>query len=246
LADFDGDKDLDLYVSDALSWGRVWFNDGNGNFSDSGQRIGSRCGSAKAADFNQDGFPDLFITQGDGNGVMGNGAPSVVWLNDEKGRFTDSKLRLKTGNANSIAVDVGDINNDGRTDAVVANVKLTQNGSPLPCPVEVWLNTSMTDVEEKSGWVPERFHLFQNYPNPFNPTTTIQYSLNQPSRTRLSITDLLGKPVRTLVDSHQQPGNYSLVWNATDDSNNPVSSGIYFYHLATNEMYFLKKMMLVR
>jgi hypothetical protein len=144
LADFDGDGDLDLYVSDATSWGRVFTNDGKGNFTDSGQKIGSKTSPVKAADFNNDGNLDLFICQGDGNGVTGNGAPSTVWLGDGKGFFTDSKVRLQIGNTNSIAVDAGDINNDRKIDAVVANVKLdAQNGyTPIFCPVEIWLNST--------------------------------------------------------------------------------------------------------
>jgi hypothetical protein len=145
LVDFDGDSDLDLYVSDATSWGRIFINDGTGNFTDSGQKLGSRTGDAKAADFNNDGNLDLFICQGDGNGVSGNGAPGTVWLGDGNGQFTDSEIRLQIGNTNSIAVDVSDINNDGRIDAVVANVKLdAQNGYiPMSCPVEIWINNTV-------------------------------------------------------------------------------------------------------
>ena len=153
LADFDGDGDLDLYVSDATSWGRVFTNDGKGNFTDSGQKIGSKTGPVKAADFNNDGILDLFICQGDGNGVTGNGAPSTIWLGDGKGKFTDSKQRLQIGKTNSIAVDAGDINNDGKKDAVVANVKLdAQNGyAPISCPVEIWLRDAFPPPGDPSG-----------------------------------------------------------------------------------------------
>ena len=149
LADFDGDGDLDLYVSDAHSCGMIFINDGKGNFTDSGQKLGSIVGAVKEADFNNDGYLDLFICQGNGNGVTGNGAPSTVWLGDGHGHFTDSKVRLKSGNSNSIAVDVGDINGDGKIDAVVAHVKLdAQNGYVrVSCPVEIWLNITLSTAQ---------------------------------------------------------------------------------------------------
>ncbi len=143
LADFDLDGDLDLYVSDAASWGRIFFNsDGKGNFDDSSQKLGSHSGPVKTADFNKDGYLDLFICQGGENGLFGNGAPSTVWLGDGHGHFTDSIIRLHSGNSNSIAVDVGDINGDGKPDAVVANIRLTETGSPVISPIEIWLNNS--------------------------------------------------------------------------------------------------------
>jgi nicotinamidase-related amidase len=67
----------------------------------------------------------------------------MVWVNDGKGSFTDSKLRL--GNSNSKQVDMGDINGDGTPDAVVANLKVDRTVTPpasVPSPVEIWLNTS--------------------------------------------------------------------------------------------------------
>jgi hypothetical protein len=93
---------------------------------------------------------------------------------------------------------------------------------------------------------PGKLTLLQNYPNPFNPSTKITYTLDKPSQVKLTIYDLLGKEIRALQNSFQHAGEYSLVWNAKDDNNSPVSSGMYFFHLETNENTLQKKMLLVR
>lgn len=88
--------------------------------------------------------------------------------------------------------------------------------------------------------------LQQNYPNPFNPVTTIKYSLNKSSHLILSIYNLLGQKVKVLVDSFQNRGNYSVIWNGTDNSNNSVGSGVYFISLQANGNNFTRKIVLLR
>ena len=111
----------------------------------------------------------------------------------------------------------------------------------------VVLDTLSTDVhQEKNTGAIEYFRLNQNYPNPFNPSTTIRYSLSKPSQVKLAIYDLLGQKIRTLKDSFQRAGDYSLVWNTTNEKNIPASSGIYFYCLQTDEMNLRKKMVLIK
>ena len=63
---------------------------------------------------------------------------------------------------------------------------------------------------------------------------------------KLTIYNLLGQKIKTLIHSFQSAGEHSLVWDATDEKNNSVGSGIYFYCLQTNEIYLQKKMVLVR
>ncbi|HEY4788558.1 MAG TPA: VCBS repeat-containing protein [Bacteroidales bacterium] len=141
LADFNGDGNLDLFLaSNGKTGNMIFFNDGKGNFTNSNQQLGNNSAAAKAADFNGDGNLDLFICYG--KVPFGDGAPNRIWLNDGKGKFTDSGLRL--GNSNSAQVCIGDINGDKKTDAFVVNVKLDNTVSPprrVACPVEIWLNT---------------------------------------------------------------------------------------------------------
>jgi hypothetical protein len=98
------------------------------------------------------------------------------------------------------------------------------------------------------GFTPESFKLEQNYPNPFNPTTAIGYKIpaisgqrSAISFVRLKIFDMLGKEVATLVNAEQQPGRYTVHWNASG-----VPSGVYFYQLRAGEFVQTKKMMVVR
>jgi hypothetical protein len=98
----------------------------------------------------------------------------------------------------------------------------------------------------KDEKIPEGFKLEQNYPNPFNPSTVIGYQLPINGNVRLKIYDTLGQEVKSLVDSFQSAGEHYITWNATDNSSNPVSSGIYFYKMEANGISVQKKMILVR
>ncbi len=94
---------------------------------------------------------------------------------------------------------------------------------------------------------PAVFSLAANYPNPFNPQTTIQYALPQAADVGLTVYNVLGQPVRTLVAEHQSAGRYAVEWDATNDSGQSVSSGMYFYRLqAGGDFLDIKKMLLLK
>ncbi len=94
---------------------------------------------------------------------------------------------------------------------------------------------------------PAAFALTSNYPNPFNPATTIQYALPQAANVQLTVYNVVGQPVRTLVAEHQSAGRYLVGWDATDDSGHSLSSGLYFYCLqAGDEFHAVKKMLLLK
>ena len=94
--------------------------------------------------------------------------------------------------------------------------------------------------------VPATFSLSDNYPNPFNPTTIINYSIPNDTDVSLSIYNVKGQKVTTLVNGNQTAGSYNAVWNGTDDKNNKVSSGIYFYKITAGENSEMKKMVLIK
>ncbi len=90
---------------------------------------------------------------------------------------------------------------------------------------------SVTDVMAERSDMPTTFVLQPNFPNPFNPSTMISYTLPQSGRVTLSIYNTFGQHIRTLVNEEQNAGAYSHVWNATDETGNKVSSGIYLYRI---------------
>ena len=94
---------------------------------------------------------------------------------------------------------------------------------------------------------PEAFALADNFPNPFNPTTTIKYALPQAADVELTVYNVVGQVVRTLVAEYQSAGRYAVEWDATNDSGHSLSSGMYFYRLqAGGEFLEVKKMLLLR
>src|SRR5207249_4892558 len=97
--------------------------------------------------------------------------------------------------------------------------------------------TSVGDPGDRPG----RFSLEQNYPNPFNPTTTIQFSIDNPQLTILKVFDVLGREVITLVNERLGPGKYTVQWDA-----NAVASGVYFCSLRTGWGTLSKKLLLLK
>jgi hypothetical protein len=94
--------------------------------------------------------------------------------------------------------------------------------------------------------VPFTFGLQQNYPNPFNPTTVINYSLEHKCQVDISVFNILGQKVSTLVNQEMDAGAYQAVWDGSDDRGNHVASGIYFYKMNTNDYVETRKMVLMR
>lgn len=103
----------------------------------------------------------------------------------------------------------------------------------------------VTSVDGGSAW-PSTITLHPNYPNPFNPQTEIRFALPTASVTRLTVYDLLGTPVRSLLNGHQGAGEHSVSWDAKDDRGNPVSSGVYVYRLETADASLSRSMLLLR
>jgi flagellar hook assembly protein FlgD len=88
--------------------------------------------------------------------------------------------------------------------------------------------------------------LYQNFPNPFNPTTTIRFLLPEQSPIKLSILDLLGRSVVTILDEVKPAGDHVVGWNGRDESGIQVSSGVYYYRLVTPTHIMSRKLVLLR
>ena len=88
--------------------------------------------------------------------------------------------------------------------------------------------------------------LVGNYPNPFNPETTISYSVKSSTPVNISIYNLKGQLVKTLVNEVKDSGNHSVVWNGTDNSGRATSSGVYYYKMQAGKFSSTKKMILMK
>ncbi len=85
-----------------------------------------------------------------------------------------------------------------------------------------------------------------NYPNPFNPETTISFSLPKESKIELSVYNIKGQKVKTIVKDEFESGKHSIIWFGKDKNNKKCSSGIYFYKLKTEKFEKVKKMILLK
>jgi hypothetical protein len=100
--------------------------------------------------------------------------------------------------------------------------------------------SSGTRVETAA--IPAKFMLHPNYPNPFNPETTIQFDLPAQSFVLLTIYDMHGRVVRTLVNGTKNIGTHNVTWDGSNDKGEKVSSGLYFYRLEANTFSDFRKM----
>jgi len=101
--------------------------------------------------------------------------------------------------------------------------------------------------QEGKTLVPRALVLYQNHPNPFNPTTTISFDVpEERQHMKLTVYDLRGRHVKTLIDSEIEPGNHKVVWDGRNDSGARTPSGVYFYQLTHSGKSHTKKMILLK
>ena len=94
--------------------------------------------------------------------------------------------------------------------------------------------------------IPEVYALHQNYPNPFNPVTNLSYDLPENAMVNITIYDMMGRIVSTLVNENQSAGYKTLRWNATNNTGQPVSAGVYIYTIQAGDFNKTKKMILLK
>ena len=104
-----------------------------------------------------------------------------------------------------------------------------------------YYNTDSNGYRSKNGSIPTAMELFQNYPNPFNPVTMIKYDLSKNAKVKLTIYDIRGREVITLLDEQQTPGTYQVEFQNED-----LPSGTYFYRIQADDFISTKKMVLMR
>jgi hypothetical protein len=110
--------------------------------------------------------------------------------------------------------------------------------------------TSPTDLDPDQEFY--TFELYQNYPNPFNPSTTIRFSIGEPSPAVLTIYNESGEVVWRIdlgenePDGMLEPDDYQIHWTGEDSNKNGVASGVYIYELVAGDFRDSKKMMLLK
>lgn len=107
------------------------------------------------------------------------------------------------------------------------------------------INSSYLSAIEETV-TPSAFKVYNNYPNPFNPSTILSFEIPENSFVKITIFDLLGREVRTLMDNYENTGFKSVIWNGTNNQGNPVGAGVYFYQVRAGNSMQSKKMLLLK
>jgi flagellar hook assembly protein FlgD len=139
---------------------------------------------------------------------------------------------------------------DGEIQIAVEKV----GGSAPASMSQLWLRQANFDPnnpparEMSSATLPREFELSQNYPNPFNPETTIGFSVPEgfSEAVELSIFNVMGQRVRTLVKGNLAAGRYAKVWNGRSDTGTRVASGVYFYRITAGSFAQTRKLLLMK
>lgn len=180
----------------------------------------------------------------DGDAGTGNISQNPLFIDYENGDYhlQQNSPCIDTGNPDPLYNDPEDPNNPGYAlypamGTVRNDMGAYGGGFSLPTQIKKHHNEST---------FPKKFQLCQNHPNPFNPETTIKYQLPKSSEVSLKIYNLNGQVVKTMVNTKQAAGYYSVLWNGKDEYGNFVSSGMYLYSIKTNEFSQVRKMILVR
>jgi hypothetical protein len=148
------------------------------------------------------------------------------------GTYTLVNLRMK-------ASDLGRLE-------ITRAILVDRDAHRIPVQIVPEERSSEEDFQPQKMAIPQRFTLSQNCPNPFNPRTSIRYALPQDAHVRLTVYNVLGQKVATLVDEPQSAGYKTVWWDGKDAEGDEVSSGVYFYRLTAGEFSEVKKMLLVK
>ncbi len=196
---------------------------------------GNKCSAW--GDLNNDGFSDIVL--GD-PGWSNNQGKAYFFMGSAYANGSidmDIPCPAIVGTKFGTSVAVGDFNNDGYDDVAIG---APYNGYPIhEGKVYVYAgNDSLaetTPVSIRSEEIPSVDGIeFNAYPNPFNPVTTISFSIPDDCKVDVSIYNIKGQKVKTLVNEEMEKGLHKIVWDSTDNSGKSVSSGVYFYKLNVN------------
>ena len=198
--------------------------------SNSGRGISQDIG-----DFNNDGYHDFILSGGAQTFWLILGGPKV----NSKNPFGIRGLLDGQFFFPNRAVNVGDQTGDGVPDFVCSSYGGSYGyGHLLMFYGDKYI---VTDINNDHPIRPDKAELSQNYPNPFNPSTTISYSLPKSGNVKLTVYDILGNKISTIVNEYKPAGTYSVQFNGTT-----LASGIYIYRLESENYNMAKKLVLLK
>jgi len=183
---------------------------------------------ADIPDVTGDGVRDIDIPRGQtGFRIVDGATGNTVWIFDDPVNYS---YRLE---------EVVDLDHDGKNELVVGKSNADQSNYQE---IVYGTNGIALSVQAQPQVQPNTFRVNQNYPNPFNPSTNISFSIPQQSVVRLTVTDVLGREVATLINNEERnAGNYNVKWNASS-----FASGVYFYRLQAGNFVQTKKLVLLK
>jgi len=152
--------------------------------------------------------------------------PYAGWV--EAGSITDVKLSISNDHSNYI------------------NTSLQLDAGYESFSIPISFGLSLNIDEDGNNIMPSQNALHKNYPNPFNPVTTIPFDIVNQDQIRLSIYNIKGEKVRSLVNSNLAPGSYNIRWNGKTDSGVNTPAGMYFIELEGNNFRETGKMIYLK
>ncbi len=170
------------------------------------------------------------------NPTPGAGTFAMTFLNKANNNLLDSlttfpdSVRLRMRATGGVTPGIYTVTVTGRG----------PNGTPVHTRT-ISVNVGNVGLINTNTEIPDKFYLYQNYPNPFNPVTNIKFDVAKSGLVKLTVFDVTGKSVSTLVNEQLGAGSYSFDFNASG-----LASGIYFYKVETPEFTNIKKMILVK
>ena len=188
-----------------------------------------------------DGLGDLYVTGTSYNGTTKDDCFTIKY-NSGNGNKLWTKKYIAASDRGSYGISCV-VDNTGNL--YITGTEQQTNSSDFDS-FTIKYSSTVTSVSESSNKIPISFALKQNYPNPFNPETTIRYQLPESANVILNIYNLQGQLVRTLVNENKEAGFHEIVWNARDETDQSIPSGVYLYRIQAGDFVEVKKLMLLR
>ena len=187
---------------------------------------------------------------------------NLEWLYLSNNQLTE-EIPLEIGNLNNlIYLDLFNNQLTGEIPENICDLNINWSSSsyfsisnnqlcpPYPSCIEDYVGyqdtTNCDQISIMDETFPFTYKLHSAYPNPFNPVTTLRYELPEDALVNITIYDMMGRQVKTLINDQQTAGYRSLQWNAANDAGSPVSAGLYLYTIEAGEFRQTKKMILLK